>query len=200
MNIALTGGIGSGKSSVATILADALQAEVVSADLICHDLMQPGAAGWQGICALWGDRFLHPDRTIDRALLGQAVFQDAGMRRQLEAILHHLIRSAIQERIAAADQAGENLVIEIPLLFEVGWQDSFDCTVAVYAPEAICLQRILARDGISCEQAERMLAAQMPPAEKAEMAMHVVDNSGLWIQTVQQISRLARRLRKNSRE
>ena len=200
MNIALTGGIGSGKSSIATILADALQAAVVSADLICRDLMQPDGAGWHGIRLLWGDRFLHPDRTIDRALLGQAVFQDAGMRRQLEAILHPLIRSAIEERVTAADQAGEDLVIEIPLLFEVGWQEGFDCTVAVYAPEEICLQRIQARDGVSCEQAERMLAAQMTPAKKADMAMHVIDNSGIWAQTVQQVGRLARSLRKNPRE
>jgi dephospho-CoA kinase len=200
VNIALTGGIGSGKSSVATILADALQAAVVSADLICRDLMQPDALGWHDIRLLWGDRFLHPDRTIDRALLGQAVFQDAGMRRQLEAILHPLIRSAIEERMSAADQAGEDLVIEIPLLFEVGWQEGFDCTVAVYAPEEICLQRIQARDGVSQEQAERMLAAQMPPAKKAGMAMHVIDNSGLWVQTVQQVGRLAKSLRKKSRQ
>jgi dephospho-CoA kinase len=72
--------------------------------------------------------------------------------------------------------------------------------VAVYAPEEICLQRIQARDGVSQEQAERMLAAQMPPAKKAGMAMHVIDNSGLWVQTVQQVGRLAKSLRKKSRQ
>ena len=196
MNIALTGGIGSGKSCVAGILGDALVYSVVSADQICRDLMEPDAEGWHAVREKWQERFLKPDATINRPFLKEAVFNDENLRHELESILHPLIHFAVKERMAAAEKAGEGLVVEVPLLFEVGWQDDFDCTVAVYAPESVCLQRICFRDDIDMEQAQKILAAQMPPQTKAGKATFVIDNSGLWVQTVQQVTRLARKLRK----
>lgn len=200
MKIAVTGGIGSGKSSVAALLADAVQADLFSADLACHELMQPDADGWLGIVAAWGERYLKPDRTIDRGLMRDAVFRDEAMRRQLESILHPLIRRELMRKMAAVAGLGGRCVVEIPLLFEVGWQDEFDATVVVYAPEDVCVRRIVARDGIGEEAARRILDAQMSPETKAEMATHVVNNAGLWAQTVQQISSLARLLAKNFKE
>lgn len=200
MNIALTGGIGSGKSSIAAILASALQVATVSADSVCRDLMQTGAEGWHGIIALWGERYLNSDRTINRSLLREAVFQDSRMRSQLESVLHPLIRISVKERMDIAEKSGEDLVVEVPLLFEVSWQDDFDCTVAVYAPVPICLQRIMSRDSISEELAQKIMHAQMSPERKAEMAGYVIDNSSLWAQSVQQVARLARLLREKSEE
>ncbi len=194
MNIALTGGIGSGKSCAAHIFADAMDYPVISADLICQVLMEPGAEGWQEVRERWQGRFLEPDGRINRPLLREAVFADETLRHELEGLLHPLIRSAVQQRMQAAAKAGEGLVVEVPLLFEVGWQNDFACTVAVFAPETVCLQRICRRDGITLELAQRILAAQMPPQIKKERAMFVIDNSGLWVQTVQQITHLARRL------
>lgn len=196
MKIAVTGGIGSGKSSIAALLAAALQAELFSADLVCHELMLPDAAGWLEIVAAWGERFLRPDRAIDRGLMRDAVFRNEAMRRQLESILHPLIRQELKRKMEAAEGLGGRCVVEIPLLFEVGWQDQFDATIAVYAPESVCVTRIVARDGIGEEAARRILAAQMPPEEKAAMATHVISNTGLWVQTVQQVSSLARLLEK----
>ena len=200
MKIAVTGGIGSGKSSVAVILADAMRAELFSADLACHELMQPDAAGWKGIVAAWGERFLRHDRTIDRGLMRDTVFRDEAMRKHLESILHPLIRTELQRRMAAVAGSGGTCVVEIPLLFEVGWQDEFDATVAVYAPETVCVERIIARDGIGEEAARRILAVQMSPEKKAEMATHVINNAGLWVQTVHQVASLARRLKKKIEE
>lgn len=196
MNIALTGGIGSGKSSIAAILACAMQVETVSADKICRDLMQPEGEGWQGIIAQWGKRFLNSDQTINRTLLREAVFQDPVLRSELEAILHPLIRLSVKGCMVAAEKAEEGIVIEVPLLFEVGWQEDFDCTVAVYAQESICLRRIIDRDGISEEQALRIIHAQMSPEKKSEIAMYVIDNSGLWVQAVQQVGYFVRQLQK----
>lgn len=196
VNIALTGGIGSGKSCVASILGNALAYPVVSADVLCRDLMEHGAEGWRAVRERWAGRFFKPDTTLDRALLKEAVFNDDDLRHELEGILHPLIRFAVKERMAAAEKAGEGLVVEVPLLFEVGWQDDFSCTVAVFAPVTLCLQRVSERDGINREQVQKVLAAQMPPLLKAEKAMFVIDNSGLWVQTVQQVTRLARQLPK----
>jgi len=196
VKIAVTGGIGSGKSSVAALLADAVQADLFSADLVCHELMQPDAAGWLGIVAAWGVGFLRSDRTIDRGLMRDAVFRDEAMRRQLESILHPLIRQELKRKMEAVARLGGRCVVEIPLLFEVGWQDQFDATIVVYAPESVCVKRIVTRDGIGEEAARRILAAQMSPEKKAAMATHVISNAGLWVQTVQQVSSLARLLEK----
>lgn len=195
MNIALTGGIGSGKSCVARILGNIMVYPVVSADLVCRDLMEHGAEGWQAVQKRWPGRFFNPDATINRPLLKEAVFSDEDLRHELEGILHPLVRFAVKERMAAAEKAGEGLIVEVPLLFEVGWQDDFTCTVAVFAPVSVCLQRVIRRDGISREQAQKILAAQMPPQVKAAKAMFVVNNSGLWVQTVQQVAHLVRQLR-----
>ena len=196
MKIAVTGGIGSGKSSVAALLADAVHGDLFSADLVCHELMQPDAAGWLGIVAAWVERFLMSDRTIDRGFMRDAVFRDEAMRRQLETILHPLIRRELKRKTDAIEGLGGRCVVEIPLLFEVGWQDEFDATVVVYAPETVCIKRIVARDGIDEEAARRIFDAQMSPEKKAERATHVISNAGLWVQTVQQVSSLARLLEK----
>ena len=195
MNIALTGGIGSGKSCVAGILGNALMVSVVSTDAICRNLLQPDALAWQAVRQKWQERFLCADGAINRPLLREAVFKDSDLRQALEDILHPLVRSEVKMRMLTSEKAGEGLVVEVPLLFEVGWQADFDCTIAVYAPMAICLQRITRRDAVDIEQAREILAAQMDPDLKAAKADFVINNSGLWVQTAQQVYRLARQLK-----
>lgn len=196
MNIALTGGIGSGKSCVAALIGSAMAYQVVSADLVCRGLMEHGQAGWRAVSERWQERFLNTDATINRPLLKEAVFTDEGLRHALEGILHPLVRIVVKKRMQAAEKAQEGLIVEVPLLFEVGWQDDFDYTVAVYVPESVSLERVRRRDGLSQEQAQKILDTQMPPRLKAEKASFVIDNSGLWVQTVQQVGRLARQLRR----
>ena len=194
MNIALTGGIGSGKSCVAALLGNALGYRLVSADLIGRDLMEPGAQAWLAIRERWADTYHNQDGTINRALLRMAVFNDEQMRHALEDIMHPLIRFSVKQEMLTAEKAGEGLIIEIPLLFEVGWQENFVTTIAVYAPTSVCVQRICRRDDSDEAHALKILAAQMAPEVKARMAQFVIDNSGLWVQTVQQVARLARQL------
>jgi dephospho-CoA kinase len=198
MKVAVTGGIGSGKSSVAAVLAGLMQAELFSADEVCHQLMLPGASGWQGIVATWGEEFLSADQTINRVVLRENVFKDPVMRHQLEAILHPLVRIVLQKKMAVVDSRGGVSVVEVPLLYEVQWQDEFDVVIVVYAPEADCISRICSRDGLSSEEAGRILQAQMPAEEKARRAACVIDNSGLWTQTFQQVNRLVRLIRENT--
>lgn len=200
MKVAITGGIGSGKSSVATVLAGLLSADLFSADQVCHQLMLPGASGWQGIVMTWGKRFLNADDTINRATLREAVFRDAAMRHRLETILHPLIRNMLKNSMAAVDKRGGVSVVEVPLLYEVQWQDEFDIVIVVYAPETICIDRICSRDGLGAEEAGRILETQIPPEEKARLAAYVIDNSGLWAQTFQQVNRLVRLIGKKSGE
>lgn len=197
MKVAITGGIGSGKSSVAAVLAGLLSADLFSADQVCHQLMLPGASGWQGIVTAWGERFLNADGTINRVVLRDAVFRDAALRHRLETILHPLIRSTLKINMAAVDTRGGVSVVEVPLLYEVQWQDEFDVVTVVYAPEAVCIARVCDRDGLDAEEAGMIFRSQMPPEEKAARAPYVVDNSGLWAQTFQQVSRLVRLIGKN---
>lgn len=197
MKVAITGGIGSGKSSVAAVLAGLLSAELFSADQVCHQLMLPGASGWQGVVTAWGKRFLNADGTINRGILRDAVFRNETLRHRLEAVLHPLIRSTLKHDMAAVDNRGGVSVVEVPLLYEVQWQDEFDAVTVVYAPEAVCIARVCGRDGLDAEEAGRIFQAQMPLEEKAALAAYVVDNSGLWAQTFLQVSRLVRLIGKN---
>ncbi|KAB2890700.1 MAG: dephospho-CoA kinase [Desulfobulbaceae bacterium] len=197
MKLAITGGIGSGKSSVAAVFAGLLRADLFSADQVCHQLMLPGASGWQGIVTVWGERFLNTDGTINRGILRDAVFRDETLRHRLETVLHPLIRSTLKDNMAAVDNRGGVSIVEVPLLYEVQWQDEFDAVTVVYAPEAVCIARVCGRDGLDAEEAGRIFQAQMPPEEKAARAAYVVDNSGLWAQTFLQVSRLVRLIGKN---
>lgn len=194
MDIALTGSIGSGKSSVGALLAYALEADIVNTDTICRDLLQPHCAGWRSVCEQWPGDFISSDGQLDRALLREAVFTDMTVRHKLESILHPLVRQQVEERMAQNDTMGRNLIIEVPLLFEVEWDVLFTHVVAVYAPRHACLARTMKRDHLSREQAGKILAAQLAPEEKARRAGSVIDNSGLWVQTVLQVSYLARKL------
>ncbi|MDR3630040.1 MAG: dephospho-CoA kinase [Desulfocapsaceae bacterium] len=194
MKIAVTGGIATGKSTVCRLLARLLKVCAMDADQICHELMEKGQPGWLGIRRAWGERFFDAEGAVDRTLLRKTVFVEEGIRHELEAILHPLVRTGIAARERAL--AGENLLVEVPLIYEVGWQSDFDRIVTVYATESRCIQRIIARDRTTVQDARRILAAQMPVVCKALQADSVIDNSGPWAYTCLQTYDLARFLRK----
>ncbi len=196
MNIAVTGSVGSGKSAVATMLANLLPASSLDTDAVCRRQLQPGQAGLLALRKRWPQRFFTAEGELDRVALREAVFSDADIRRSLEDILHPLARQEVRTRLQADVGSGTHLLVEIPLLFEVGWQDEFDRVVAVYAPVSVCVRRTSARDGVSPRQAEAILGAQMSPEEKAHRADFVVDNSGLWTATAAQVCCLARQLQR----
>lgn len=197
MKIALTGGMGSGKSTTGRLLSDLLGVDLHSADEICRDLMQPGNAGWQELRQRWGGRYVDARGEIDRPLLRQAVFEDLEVRTALEGILHPLVRKIFSERAAHASARKRNFLAEVPLLFEVGWSGDFDWSVAVLADEQVCAERIALRDGVTLDQAVQAMDTQMPSSEKALAADSVLDNSGTLAALYSQVQQLVRVLRQN---
>jgi dephospho-CoA kinase len=194
MNVAVTGSFGSGKSTVSRLLAQAMEALYVDTDQLCRQLMQPGREGYQGLVSLYGARFLAEDGSVDRSALRQAVFSSAEVKRALEEILHPLVQRMVTDGARSCRQAGRHQVVEVPLLFEVGWQSQFDRTVVVSGQEKQLLTRVGVRDGLSTEEFRRVAASQWPAAEKERLGDFVINNSGLFVATVQQVAWLAQKL------
>jgi len=178
VNIAVTGGMGSGKSRVALALAEQLGAMNVSADLLCRDLLEIGSPGYRQIRKSFSADFFLPDGRINRPALRKAIFSDSEQRARLDNILHPLVRKELIARAAVAKKKGTDLVAEIPLLFEKGWQDDFDCSVVVFADADTCVNRIVRRDLVPQAEAKEGISSQMPLAEKCKLGDWVIDNSG----------------------
>ena len=194
MMVGITGGIGSGKSLVATLLGEMLRAPVHSSDEICRRLLQRGEAGYQQVLDNWGESFLTDAGDIDRALLRSAVFADQDVRRTLEAILHPLVRLELLE---AKNKGGPQSlqIAEVPLLFECGWAADFDYVVCVTADPDLAVQRVVDRDVVRPADVEMIVAVQMDPLLKAERSDWVIDNGGSLSQTKVQVQRVAAELR-----
>jgi dephospho-CoA kinase len=190
LRIGLTGSIGTGKSRVAELFK-AHGARVIDADQIGRLILEPGKKGWQALQAAFGERFFNSDQTVDRQKLRSAIFTDRTLRTELDKLLHPLIRQEIE---LACQEEAELTVVEIPLLYETGWQEDFDLVVVVAADDQRCLSRIMARDGVSRPEAKQALAAQMGIKEKVALADHVIDNNGAWSDTVSQVDGLINKL------
>ena len=174
--VALTGGIGTGKST-ATRFFEEKGAVTVSADKLAHEVTAPGSAGLQAIVGRFGPGILTPAGELNRPALAAIVFSDPAARRELEAITHPLIRQTALDRFSAAADA-PLIVYDVPLLFEAGLdQLGFKAIVVVSAPPALVEKRLLSR-GLSAEEITKRITAQMPLAEKVKRADFVIDNSG----------------------
>lgn len=194
--VAITGGMGSGKSSVAAYLCEIGGARGLNADTVCRQLLEPGAVGWLAVRQAFGERFFLADQRIDRPLLRKVLFEDHEFRRKLNILLHPLVRNeitgCIEKEILLLAQATSQVrfVVEVPLLYEAHWQNDFSQVVVAYADEKACLQRIMLRDRISEAEAEKAIGTQLPLSQKAILADHVIDNSGSWSETCLQIVHL----------
>lgn len=176
--IGLTGGIASGKSTVAGMLMRR-GAALVDADMLAREVVEPGTAGLAEIVEAFGPGVLRDDGSLDRTALGAIVFADEAARQRLNAITHPRVGALMQERVAAALASEAPLVVvDVPLLFENARQDGFEGVLLVWIPAALQLQRLVERDGWAEDEARRRLAAQMPIDDKLELATWVVDNSG----------------------
>lgn len=185
--IGLTGGIGTGKSTVARILSE-FGLPVVDADKIAREVVEPGTACHAEIVAAFGKSFLTADGRIDRKKLGTLVFSDPVRRAELEAITHPRIQEGIEAALAALEaERYATAIVEIPLLHENRRGFLFEAVICVYCDRETQLRRILARDDITAEEACRRIDAQMDTAEKARRSDHVIDNSGTEAETLEQI-------------
>ena len=177
-SIALTGSFGAGKSEVARAWADA-GVPVVSADELARVVVAPGTDGLAELRRAFGDAVIRPDGTLDRLAMRSLTFRDESARRRLEAILHPRIAALREEWLRMRRAEGHALVAaEIPLLFETGQDKDFDVVVAVDAPMDTRLRRLSEHRGLDDDEARRIMAAQLDPAEKRRRAHHVIINDG----------------------
>ncbi len=179
LNVGLTGGIASGKSTVARMLAEK-GAVLIDFDELAHSVQEPEGAVWQEIVRHFGEEILHEDWTIDRRKLGETVFADREKRELLNRLVHPAIFEEWQRRLAEirARRADAIVVSDIPLLIEAGMKGMVDLVLLVYITPEEQIQRVMARDGFSREEAERRLGAQMPIDEKLRWADIVIRNGG----------------------
>jgi dephospho-CoA kinase len=184
--IGLTGGAGSGKSTVSAMLRD-LGAVVIDADEAAHAVYEPGSPGFDAVVREFGPNYVRGGR-IDRARLGELVFKDGGARRRLNAIVHPLVREWMAARTAEAAMSGGAVVVQdVPLIFENGLERLYSTVILVYVPEHQQVTRLVEARGIAEDRARAMIAAQMPIDEKRKLAHHVIDNSGSREATRQQV-------------
>jgi dephospho-CoA kinase len=194
LNIGVTGGYGSGKSSVSRLLACYLNARLVNTDDLCRKLLEPGQKGYLQLQKIFGNRFFSVDGVLDRSLLRQTTFGDIEVKEKLEYILHPLVREELVRNVVSCQEGGVHLVVEVPLLFEVGWQADFDISVLVRIDNTTSVQRAVKRDKITAVEAERVIALQMPMVQKEALADHIIDNSGTFASTAQQAAWFANML------
>ena len=189
--VGLTGGIASGKSTVSGLFHDA-GAVVIDADAVARQVVAPGMPAWHAIKSVFGEKVVRPDGTLNRPLLGDLVFKDKHLRRQLEGIIHPQVRDVMDREVSSIIASfPEKLIIkDIPLLFEAGMVDGLAEIIVVYVPAEIQLKRLMERDGIGMDAAQRRIEAQMPIEEKRRLATLVIDNSGDITQTKLQVMRI----------
>jgi len=187
LRIGLTGGIASGKSTVAARFSE-LGIPVIDADQSSRSLVAPGQPGLKAVVARFGAGVLTADGELDRRALRQLIFADPRKRRDLEAILHPLIRADMERR--AAQAVGPYLILAIPLLVEGGARDQVDRILVVDADEDLQLRRLMTRDAESAEQARAILAAQANRAARLKAADDVLLNSGTVPELRQAVDRL----------
>jgi dephospho-CoA kinase len=189
--LGLTGGIGSGKSTVARLFEER-GVPVIDADLLSREAQAPGAPAHADIAAAWPE-VIAPDGRVDRQRLGAVVFNDPAARRRLEAIMHPRIQELAEARLAALAAAGHRLAIyEASLLVEANRHRDFDGLVVVTVSPATQVARVLQRGGLTEAQARARIAAQLPLSEKLRHATHVIDNDGDLAATEAQVAALLR--------
>ncbi len=187
--IALTGGIASGKSTVARLF-ETLGARLIDTDQIARELVLPGAPALQAIRQRFGDKILAADGTLDRAALRAHVFQDSTARADLEAILHPRIREETDAR--SARLGGPYQLIAVPLLVETGTHGRYDRVLVVDCEPARQLLRLMQRDGIDAAAAQRILDAQATRAQRLAIADDVIVNDGQVAHLASQVEKLHR--------
>ncbi len=188
--VALTGGIGSGKSTIANHFAE-LGVPVIDADLLAREQTRPGMPALKEIAQIFGTHMLTPAGELDRAALRRYIFDEPGARARLEAILHPKIRTAMRNQLQA--QVAPYVILVIPLLLETGQTDLADRILAVDLPEDLQLKRAARRDRQSPEQIQAIMRAQCPRTDRLAAADDVIDNRGSLDQLLQQIDAMHQR-------
>lgn len=194
LRIAVTGGAGSGKSTVCRHFQKA-GAFVVDLDRLSREAVAPGSAALKKVTERFGAQVIADEGTLDRARLRQIIVADRRARRDLENIIHPEVLRRMRELMDGAEDAGAGLLVaEVPLLYEAGLEDAFDRVILVCAPEGERVRRIVERDAVPAGQAEALVRVQMPESEKRRRADIVVENGGRPGELAGAVERLFRQL------
>ncbi|TXL62505.1 dephospho-CoA kinase [Cerasibacillus terrae] len=190
--IGLTGSIASGKSTV-SLMFDDLNIPVIDADKIAREVVLPGEKAYQDIVQAFGKEILRKDRTLDRKKLGEIVFTSEEKRTKLNNLIHPAIRKRMIEKRDGYIEAKEKaVVLDIPLLFENKLTSFVDKTIVVYVDEEVQLNRLMARDQYTEEEAKNRINSQLSLNEKVKMADAVIDNNGTKRESFQQLEKILR--------
>ena len=194
--LGVTGGIASGKSTVARMLEE-LGAPIIDFDLLSRVVAEPGKPAWQDIVSFFGEQVLLPDQSLDRKKLSEIVFRDTEKRKKLEEFIHPRIYGEFVRLVKEHTARNPAVIIPVlvPLLIEVNLQSLFHKILLVYIPRESQIQRLMERDGISREMAQSILAAQLPIDEKRAYADYIIDNSGSLEETKKQVEEVWQKLK-----
>ena len=188
MNIGLTGGIATGKSTVSAMFVEK-GAQLIDADQVAREVVRPGHPVLERVVERFGQAILHSDGTLNRAKLGELVFNRPEERKALEEIMHPAIRKMMLERMEAleSEYPGRLVVVDVPLLYESRIESYFEQVVVVYASEDVQLERMIKNRGMTREAAVKRLQAQLPIEVKKNKADVVIDNNGDLEATAEQV-------------
>ncbi len=195
LKVGLTGGIGTGKTTVASMLRDR-DVPVLDADPLGHELLEPGQAAYDEIVAVFDEDILDPNGKVNRAKLGSVIFADAHKRERLNQILHPRILEVVQKWFAALDgpDGPPFAVVEAALIFEARYNRDLDKIIVCWCRPEQQLERLTLR-GLSVEEAKQRVAAQMPLDDKSKLADEVIDCSGSIEETQRQVDLVVEKLK-----
>ena len=199
--IGLTGGIGSGKSSVAAMFKDE-GAYVIDFDYLARVVVEPDTPAWRDIVDYFGQEILFPDRTLNRSKLAEIVFSDALSRKALEGFTHPRIfekRDILLKDIKAKDSQAI-VIVDVPLLFELSLNKNFDTIILVYVSRDIQIERTIKRDDILKEEVEKRLKAQINIEKKKLLSDYIINNEGSMNNTKDQVRKVIYELKKLKKE
>ncbi len=187
----LTGGIATGKSTVAGMLNE-LSCRIVDTDLIARQIVEPGQPALREIADLFGTEVLNDEGALDRERLRRIIIDDPKKREYLNAITHPRIGLEVLREVNEfrAEGSGSPIIVDVPLLFEAGWHTLFTAVILVYVPVHVQIERLMLRDRLTREEAKKTLTFQMNIEEKKRMASYIIDNSKTFEQTRQQVKEL----------
>ena len=196
--IAVTGGAGSGKSSVCNRLKE-LGITIISSDALAREAVAPGSTAHKKILNYFGEKVVLSDGKLNRQMLRRIIVNDGAARRSLEGFIHPEITKLMQRKMAQAEQNGDRVVaVEIPLLFELGMEKQFDIVVVVSADPKVRVKRLMDRDNVFREDAEELLNVQMPDQEKVKRGGFVLSNNGSAKQLISSVDRFYEKYLKNT--
>ncbi len=191
--VGLTGSIATGKSTVVEWFKTK-QVPVIDADQIARDIVEPGRPMLMRLKETFGEAIIQADGSLDRALLGQMIFNDDTLRQTLDELMHPaIVKEIISQRDAYIKQGEPLIILDIPLLFEGGLTDLVDRILVVYTTEAVQRERLMKRNNLSKQEAEKRTKAQWSIEKKKQLATDVIDNNGSLAHTYQQCEALHER-------